>query len=90
MSSWRLRRVWRAEGAVLQRAARNSDAWENRPLAPVPFTLANRELERLSRYEAGLQRSLERAYVLLERRQTQRAAEDRPPAAPQTNEPTTP
>jgi hypothetical protein len=90
MSSWRLRRVWRAEGAVMQRAARDSDAWENRKRAPVPFTLANHELERLSRYEAGLQRSLQHAYALLERRQAHRAAEERAAAALQTNEAKTP
>jgi len=41
MSSWRLRRVWRAEGAVMQRAAHSAESYENPKLAPVPFMLAN-------------------------------------------------
>ena len=42
----------------------------------MPFTLADRELERLSRYETALKTSLQRAYALLERRQSQRTSDE--------------
>lgn len=87
LASWRLRRVWRTEAAVIRKAARRSDAWENRQSAPEPFTLADHELERISRYESELQRSLQRAYAMLERRQAQRAAGSAAasPPAPERN-----
>jgi hypothetical protein len=69
LSTWRLRRLWKTEAAVIRRAERSADAWERPALAPVPFALAGRELERLSRYETALKSSLQRAYALLERRQ---------------------
>ena len=78
--------MWRTEAAVIEGAARQSDRWENRQLAPVPFTLADRELERISRYESELQRSLQRAYAMLEKRQAHRAAEAAGVSAPASNE----
>ena len=85
-ATWRLRRMWRTEAAVIQDAARRSDRWENRKLAPVPFTLADRDLERISRYETGLQCSLQRAYAMLEKRQAHRAAGGAGVSAPASNE----
>jgi hypothetical protein len=86
-ATWRLRRVWRTEAALIQGAARRSDTWENAELAPVPFTLAGHDLERISRYEATLHRSLQRAYAMLELRQRHRAAEAARTSAPlQTTE----
>ena len=86
MTSWRLRRLWKTEAEVLRRAERSADNWENARLAPVPFTLADRELERLSRYETALKTSLQRAYALLERRQAQRADAPRETPASKPNE----
>src|SRR5580704_902419 len=82
VSTWRLRRVWRTEAAVMQRAAHRSDSWEDARLAPVPFTLVGQDLERISHYEAGLQRALQSAYAMLEQRRARRAAEAVPAAAP--------
>ena len=80
-TTWRLRRAWRTEAATIQEAARR---WEESKLAPVPFTLAGQDLERITRYEAALQRSLQSAYAMLEQRKARRA--EAASAAPPTTE----
>jgi hypothetical protein len=83
MTSWRLRRAWRTEAAAIQVAARRSRRWEEPKLA-VPFALAGRDVERVSRYETALQRSLQSAYAMLEQRKARRA--EAASAAPPTTE----
>jgi hypothetical protein len=85
VSTWRLRRAWRTEAAVIQLQARRADYWDKPHVAAVPISRAAQELERISRYEAALERLIQRAYAALERRQARRAAEQAPASA-QTSE----
>jgi hypothetical protein len=48
----------------------------------VPFTLVGQDLERISHYEAGLQRALQSAYAMLEQRRARRAAAAVPACPP--------
>jgi hypothetical protein len=76
VSTWRLRRLWRAEvGAIRLSQARTNNYWDKFAVASngAPDTLT-----RLSRYEVAIERLIQRAYAMLERRQTRRARnEDR-------------
>ncbi len=83
VSSWRLRRAWRAEAAIIQLEARGADHWDKPDVAAVPISRAAGEIERISRYEAALERLIQRAYAALERRQVRRAAA---PVSPPTSE----
>ncbi|HKF71795.1 MAG TPA: hypothetical protein VKB68_08595 [Stellaceae bacterium] len=74
VSTWRLRRAWRTEAAVIKLEARRADYWDKPHVAAVPVSRAAQELERISRYEAALERLIQRAYAALERRQARRAA----------------
>ena len=74
VSTWRLRRAWRTEAAVIKLEARRADYWDKPSVAAVPISRAAQELERISRYEAALERLIQRAYAALERRQARRAA----------------
>jgi hypothetical protein len=73
VSAWRLRRLWRAEAGVIQVQQRYPNHWDKPQLAAVPFARAAHELTQLSRYETALDRLLQRAYAMLERRQARRA-----------------
>jgi hypothetical protein len=73
MTTWRLRRAWRTEAATIQLETRRADARDKIKVAAIPATWAGSDLERISRHESALQRSLQRAYAMLERRQAQRA-----------------
>jgi len=81
VTTWRLRRAWRTEAAAIQLETRGADTRDKTKLAAIPATWAGSDLERISRYETALQRSLQRAYAMLERRQAQRA-QAAPTAAP--------
>jgi hypothetical protein len=76
--SWRLRRTSRAERGII-----NEDPGTK--LGPYAdwiaraFDYSAKEMTRLARYEANLDRSLGRAYAMLERRQTARRGEFVPP-----------
>ena len=74
VSTWRLRRIWRTEAAIIQLEARRADDWDKPDVAAVPISRAGERLERISRYEASLERLIQRAYAALERRQARRAA----------------
>jgi len=78
VASWRLRRLWRTEAAVLKVEARYPNYWDKPKIAALPATQAAEELARISRYEVALERLLQRSYAMLERRQARRSrAEDR-------------
>ncbi len=75
MCAWRLRRMYRVEAELI-------DGWRNatpRRLEDLQigavFECCPGEMTRLSRYEVTLDRSLHRAYVMLERRQARRRGE---------------
>jgi hypothetical protein len=73
VTTWRLRRAWRTEAATIQLETRRADARDKIKVAAIPATWAGSDIERISRHESALQRSLQRAYAMLERRQAQRA-----------------
>jgi len=75
VSTWRLRRAWRAEAALIKVQQRHANYGDKPELAAVPVTLGAHELDRLVRYEAAIERLLERGYAALERRQARRLAE---------------
>lgn len=75
VASWRLRRTWRTEAAMIQLAARRVDTWDKADVAAVPISRVAQELERISRYESALERLIQRGYAALERRQARRAAQ---------------
>jgi hypothetical protein len=75
MCGWRLRRMYRVEAELI-------DGWRN--ASPrrfqdmqigAVFECSPGEMTRLSRYEIALDRTLHRAYVMLERRQARRRGE---------------
>ena len=78
VSTWRLRRVWRTEAAIIQLEARRAHHWDKPDIAAVPMSRAAERLDRISRYEAALERLIQRAYAALERRQARRAAQQAP------------
>jgi hypothetical protein len=75
VSTWRLRRAWRAEAALIKVQQRHANHWDKPKLAAVPLSHAVDELSQLARYEAMIERLLERAYAALDRRQARRLAE---------------
>ncbi len=71
VSTWRLRRLWRAEvGAIRLCQARTDNYWDKFAIA---YAGAPEDLTRLSRYEVSIERLIQRAYAMLERRQARRA-----------------
>jgi len=73
--AWRLRRIYRIEADII-------DSWHNSPFAEqeeveigAVFEGNAYEISALSRYETALDRALNRAYVMLERRQARRRGE---------------
>jgi hypothetical protein len=76
--SWRLRRTARAERGIIN----DDPATKLGPYADWitrAFDYSAKEMTRLARYEATLDRSLGRAYAMLERRQAARRGEPVPP-----------
>ena len=78
MCAWRLRRIYRAEADVM-------DCWRNADIGVredldigAAFDSDPNEMSALSRYEAALDRSFNRAYVMLERRQAKRRGKNVP------------
>jgi hypothetical protein len=75
VSTWRLRRVWRAEVGTIRLAQRHPNYWDKPAFAAAA---APAKLAELSRYEVATERLIQRAYAMLERRQARRArGEDR-------------
>jgi hypothetical protein len=70
VSTWRLRRLWRAEAGAIHLSQRRSNYWD-KPTAA--FAAAPDHLTRLSRYEVATERLIQRAYAMLERRQARRS-----------------
>lgn len=74
VSTWRLRRLWRAEvGAIRLSQARTHNYWDKFAIA---FAGAPDKLAQLSRYEVAIERLIQRAYAMLERRQARRSREE--------------
>ncbi|HYC12711.1 MAG TPA: hypothetical protein VEC75_00580 [Stellaceae bacterium] len=73
LCQWRLRRAGRAEAAIVNGHGRNCRANGSRPEADAGFSRDPWKLEAVSRYEAALERALNRAYLMLERHQARRA-----------------
>ncbi|HVM80893.1 MAG TPA: hypothetical protein VMU06_17870 [Stellaceae bacterium] len=74
---WRLRRVGRVEAAIVNGNGRSFRERGFTPRADAGFAEAPWKMEKLSRYEAALERALNRAYLMLERRQARRAERSR-------------
>lgn len=72
---WRLRRTGRVEAAIINGGGRDYRRRGFPPAADAGFVDAPYRMESLSRYEAALERALQRAYLNLERRQARRAGE---------------
>lgn len=81
LTSWRLRRVARAERGLINDAP-DAEVTEFADWISRAFDFSAHAMATLGRYEATLDRALGRAYALLERRQTLRRGE--PVAAPVT------
>ena len=75
--SWRLQRMTLAETSIFDTWRLNADDELEPGASPYSrrFMRRTSEMTALSRYEASLDRSLSRAYVLLERRQARRRGE---------------
>jgi hypothetical protein len=76
--AWRLRRMYRVEAELID-GWRNATPrrFEDLQIGAV-FECSPGEMTRLSRYEIALDRTLHRAYVMLERRQARRRGEEIP------------
>jgi len=75
LCAWRLRRVGPAEAGATTVQARHIDTWDKAARAAVGFTHAAARLDAITRYEAALERTFQRASLMLERRQARRAGE---------------
>jgi len=75
LCAWRLRRAARLEAGLVNGEAEAMRRQDYKPSAGSAFTRAAFGLGLASRYEAALDRSLRRAYALLERRQARRRGE---------------
>ncbi len=73
VSTWRLRRLWRAEAGAVRLSQRRTDYWDKPSMASAG---APDRLAQLSRYEVAVERLIQRAYAMLERRQARRAREE--------------
>ena len=73
--TWRLRRTARAEAQIVKRSGLNFHRQGLDPAADAAFHFSPQRMESLSRYETAIERSLQRAYLTLERRQARRAGE---------------
>jgi hypothetical protein len=75
LCAWRLRRIYRAEADIME-CWRKADIGVREDIdIAAAFDSDPNEMSALSRYEASLDRSLNRAYVQLERRQARRRGE---------------
>jgi hypothetical protein len=79
LCAWRLRRAARLEAGLVNSEAEDIRSRGWRPKVGSAFKSAAFGLDLASRYEAALDRSLRRAYALLERRQARRRGEAVPP-----------
>ena len=79
LCAWRLRRAARLEAGLVNSEAEDIQSRGWRPKVGSAFKCAAFGLDLASRYEAALDRSLRRAYALLERRQARRRGEAVPP-----------
>jgi len=79
LCAWRLRRAARLEAGLVNSEAEDIRDRGVRPRVGYAFKNAAFGLDLASRYEAALDRSLRRAYALLERRQARRRGEAVPP-----------
>ena len=75
LCAWRLRRAARLEAGLVNSEAEDTRSRGWRPKVGSAFKSAAFGLDLTSRYEAALDRSLRRAYALLERRQARRRGE---------------
>jgi hypothetical protein len=73
-ASWRLRRLMRVESGLLTRGFRDQDSIDERTARA--FFREEDSLQKLTRYESALNRSLYRAYHELERRQAVRMGQE--------------
>jgi hypothetical protein len=78
LCSWRLRRIARAERGLIDRESGSVFLYHETRISR-SFERIPREMATLSRYEAQLDRSIGRAYAMLERRQAARRGEHVPP-----------
>lgn len=79
--AWRLRRVYRIETGMLSKARKSWVSGGPTMAADIDtvymrLSLQSDDLAKLSRYEASIERSLRRALLDLERRQTRRRQQD--------------
>jgi hypothetical protein len=74
LAGWRLRRAGRAEAAIVS-WHQKEEASRNERFGPA-FGFALGDMSALMRYEAAIERSFQRAHVMLERRQARRRGED--------------
>lgn len=74
LCAWRLRRAYRVEAEMFNAFRRTRPQFHDTELATV-FDVATREMSVLARYEVMLDRALQRALMMLERRQAQRRGE---------------
>lgn len=82
LTSWRLRRTARAEAGLVSSWAANTypdHLYGGETTVARLFSARPDNMTALSRYETALDRTLGRAYALLERRQAARRGEDVPP-----------
>jgi hypothetical protein len=74
LCAWRLRRASRTETELYAAMTRREGSWRCEHLGEA-FRACDGALKTLSRYETALDRALEKAYTMLERRQAQRRGE---------------
>ncbi len=75
LCAWRLRRACRVEAGLINAAAEEVRAWGKEAGLGQAFRGAAFGIGMVSRYETALDRSLRRAYAMLERRQARRRGE---------------
>jgi hypothetical protein len=78
LGAWRLRRAYRVEAEMFDAFLRTQPQVHDTGIATV-FDRAPMPMAALSRYETALDRGVQRAYAMLERRQAQRRGEPIPP-----------
>jgi hypothetical protein len=75
LCAWRLRRACRVEAGLINARAEEISRGGFEPKVGSAFRNAAQGLAMVSRYESALDRSLRRAYAMLERRQSRRRGE---------------
>jgi hypothetical protein len=79
LGAWRLRRTYRVEAEMFNAFRTTQPQFHDTEIATV-FDRASMQMTVLSRYETALDRGMQRAYALLERRQAKRRGEPVPPS----------